>query len=75
MSIKYFLVDCLFDEFVENYKLLSEMYNDNNCSSKIFLKEFRRLLSEYDGQEISKLNEVRECTNKIKRIEKFIRYV
>lgn len=75
ISIKYFLVDCLFDEFVESYKLLYEMYKDDYCNSITFLKEFKKLLSEYNGEEISKLNEVKSCTNKEKRIEKFIRYV
>lgn len=74
-SIKYFLVDCLFDEFVESYKLLYEMYKDDYCDSITFLKEFKKLLSEYNGKEINKLHEVKNCTNKEKRIQKFIRYV
>lgn len=74
-SIKYFLVDCLFDEFVESYKLLYKMYKDNYCDSITFLKEFKKLLSEYNGEEINKLNEAKKCTNKTKRMEKLVRYV
>lgn len=74
LSIKYFLVDNLFDEFVQDNKLLKEMYNDNTCSSLDFLKAFRKLLSEYSEKNIETLCQAKKYVNKKPKPIKFIRF-
>lgn len=74
LSIKYFLVDNLFDEFVQDNKLLKEMYNDDDCSSLVFLKAFRELLSEYSEQNIKTLCQAKKYVNKKQKPIKFIRF-
>lgn len=74
LSIKYFLVDNLFDEFVYDNKLLKEMYNADDCSSLDFLKAFRKLLSEYSDQNVDNLAQVKQYVNKKPKQIKFIRF-
>lgn len=74
LSIKYFLVDNLFDEFVYDNKLLKEMYNADDCSSLDFLKVFRKLLSEYSDQNVDNLAQVKQYINKNPKQIKFIRF-
>ena len=75
ISIKYFLVDCIFDDLVESNKILDEMYKTKECNSLEFLKELRKVLSEYNGSKIDKLCQVEKYTNKTKRMHKLVRYV
>ena len=46
-AFKVFLVDNYFDEFVNRFYELREMYNDLDLESTIFILELQRKLSEY----------------------------
>lgn len=63
-EVMLFLVDNFFNDFVNNDKLLKEMYMGKDVSSVLFLKEFRKKLSEYIGKEINKLD---ACKKIVKR--------
>lgn len=65
-EIMLFLVDSYFDNFVENNKLLNEMYMDYNVSSLEFLKEFRKKLSEYLDKDVKKLNDAKTLIKRTK---------
>ena len=52
------------DDFVNNDWFLKEMYMGKDVSSVLFLKEFRKRLSEYMGREIVKLD---TCKGIVKR--------
>lgn len=71
-EIRLFLIDGYFDEFVNNNQLLHDMCYDSEANLVMFLKEFRKQLSEYEGYEISKLWEAKNCIKK-KRTSKYIR--
>ena len=70
-AIYNFLIDNYFDEFVNSYRLLKEMYNDKEADVIIFIELLRKYLSEYIGDEVSKLNDAKECMNKRKILEPF----
>ena len=70
-TIYNFLIDNYFDEFVNSYRLLKEMYNDKEADVIIFIELLRKYLSEYIGDEVSKLNDAKECMNKRKILEPF----
>ena len=63
-SIKNFLVDNYFDEFVNANNLLKEMYYDKDCNISYFLDAFYKSLSESIGNEIEFLNEAFPLINK-----------
>ena len=63
-SIKNFLVDNYFDEFVNANNLLKEMYYDKDCNISYFLDAFYKNLSESIGNEIKFLNEAFPLINK-----------
>jgi len=63
-GIMLFLVDNYFDEFVNSYKELKEMYCSNGININEFIILFRKYLNEYVGHEITKLNEASGCLNK-----------
>lgn len=73
MGIMYFLVDNLFNEFVEKSKILSEMYDTRDCDILEFLMELKKQLSEYVGCDIKTLSQAKSCLNKLKRKSEFIR--
>lgn len=58
-EVMCFLVDNYFDNFVEQDKLLNNMYLSRDVSSLEFLIEFRKKLSEYNGKEINYLRDVK----------------
>lgn len=70
-TIYNFLIDNYFDEFVNSYRLLKEMYNDKESNVIIFIELLRKYLSEYIGDEVNKLNDAKECMNKRKILEPF----
>ena len=70
-AIYNFLIDGYFEEFVNSYKLLKEMYNDKESDVIIFIELLRKYLSEYIGDEVNKLNDAKECMNKRKILEPF----
>lgn len=68
-AIYNFLIDNYFDDFVNSYRLLRDMYNNKDVDVTIFIKVFRKFLSEYIGDEVNKLNDAKECMNKVKKKE------
>ena len=62
-EVKLFLVDNYFNEFVNENKMLREMYL-SDTSALEFLKLFRSKLSEYVGKDITKLDEVKHLVRK-----------
>lgn len=64
LEIYYFLVNGYFDEFVNNYNDLKELYNSKQEDILIFLKLFRQHLSEYIGNHITTLKEAKKCLNR-----------
>ncbi|MBQ2872687.1 MAG: hypothetical protein IJE89_01645 [Bacilli bacterium] len=73
-EIRLFLIDEYFDKFVSRNKFLCEMYNDPDASAVLFLREFRKALSENEGHEISKLSEAKKSMVRIRRkIPRYIR--
>jgi len=75
MTIMYFLIDNYFDEFIENNKLLKEMYISKNIDILEFLKLYKLKLSEHTGYEIQQIKEASSCLNKRKRNPKYIRTI
>ena len=63
-SIKTFLVDNYFNEFVNSDKLLKEMYSDKECDISDFMLYFINSLSEYIGIKINTLIEAFPALNK-----------
>ena len=63
-SIKTFLVDNYFDEFVNSNKLLKEMYFAKDAKINDFLDLFSEKLSEYTGSDITTLIEAIPALNK-----------
>ncbi len=57
-TVKTFLVDGYFDDFINADKELSELYKDGDLLS--FLKAYRKKLSERVGMEISTLGDAKE---------------
>lgn len=70
-AIYLFLVNNYFDEFVNSYKVLKEMYQDKICDVTIFIEVLKKYLSEYIGDEVNKLNDAKECMNKVKTLDPF----
>lgn len=70
-AIYNFLVDGYFNEFVNSYRELKNMYKDKSVDVVIFIELLRKYLSEYIGDEVSKLNDAKECMNKRKVLEPF----
>lgn len=64
MEIYYFLVDGIFENFVNSHSDLKELYSTKKEDVLIFLKLFRKYLSELVGREITSLNEARKYLNK-----------
>ncbi|MGN1378819.1 MAG: hypothetical protein ACI4XR_00235 [Bacilli bacterium] len=72
-SIKTFLVDNYFDEFVNSNKLLKELYFAKDAKINDFLDLFSEKLSEYTGSDITTLIEAVPALNKKYYEPKFIR--
>ena len=74
-ELYYFLVDGYFNTFISNYYNLEKMYK-NKCANILeFLRLFRKYLSEYEGKEIQKLIEAKNCINKDKVKTRYIRFL
>lgn len=58
-EIRLFLIDGYFDKFINNSKILYDMYCDEHVDMIQFLGEFRKRLSEVEGCEISNLMDAR----------------
>ena len=65
-AIYNFLIDEYFDNFVNDYKELKNMYKNKTCDVTIFICLLRKYLSEYVGDEVNKLNDAKECMNKVR---------
>ena len=74
LELKYFLVDNLFNNFVNSNSFLKDLYDSKDANALELLNELKRKLSEYVGFEITMLNEVRMLTSKIDR-PKYIREI
>jgi len=64
-----FLIDNYFEEFVNSYRILKNMYKDKTTDIVIFIETFRYYLSEYVGYKVNKLGDAKECLNKVKVLE------
>lgn len=69
-AFKIFLVDNYFDEFINRFKELREMYNDLDLESTIFILKLQGKLSECLGSEIVCLRDALQFRNKKKIREK-----
>ena len=72
-EVKLFLVDNYFNEFVNENKMLREMYL-SDTSALEFLKLFRSKLSEYVGQDVDKLGKAKSLVKRNSK-PKYIRAV
>lgn len=73
-GIKLFLTDDYFDEFILCNNSLYNMYCDPDVDMILFLKEFRKGLSEKEGREITKLRDAGKSVSFVKKkIPKYIR--
>ena len=72
-EVKLFLVDNYFNEFVNENKMLREMYL-SDTSALEFLKFFRSKLSEYVGQDVDKLGKAKSLVKRNSK-PKYIRAV
>ena len=68
-AIYDFLIDNFFNDFVDSYTLLKNMYKDRTGDVTIFIKYLRKYLSEYVGYEINKLGDAKECVDKVKALD------
>ena len=75
MEIYYFLVDGFFQKFVNENKMLNELYSDKKEDVLFFLKLFRNLLSEMVGKEIITLGEASKYIDRKALIRKYERYL
>lgn len=66
LEIIKFLVDNYFDNFVNNNKLLNELYNDKNTSSIIFIEILKNELSNVLQKEVITLNDAKSLVRKKK---------
>lgn len=67
-AIYEFLIDNFFNDFVDSYILLKNMYKDRTGDVTIFIKYLRKFLSEYVGYEINKLGDAKKCIDKVKTL-------
>lgn len=64
ITIKDFLVNGFFENFIKSRKDLYELYRDNKINITAFLKEFRKYLSECIGKDIEYLSEAQGLKDK-----------
>lgn len=75
-EIKLFLIYGYFDKIVSSNKKLFEMYNDKGASIVLFLREFKKSLSETEGYEIKFLSEAkRSMVIRTRKIPSYIREI
>lgn len=67
-EVMYFLVDCFFNEFINDHKLLKEMYTQSGIDILKFIELFRNYLSEYIGRDVTRLIDAKICMNKNKKL-------
>lgn len=63
-EIKLFLIDNYFDAFVEEDNYLKEMYNDSYVNGIDFIREFRKRLSEYIGDNVDILRKAKSLVKR-----------
>ena len=73
-AFKLFLIDNYFDEFVNQFSELREMYEDSNVESRIFILNLQKKLSEFIEFEINLLNDALKFKNKKRIIEKNVKF-
>lgn len=64
IELKQFLVNGYFDNFINQNRLLLELYKDSNIDVLIFLKQFRKELSEYLDKPIITLKDARRLVRR-----------
>lgn len=75
-TMMYFLVDNYFNKFVSSNINLKEMYSSSDINIEEFILYFQKSLSEYVGEEITKLREASSCLNKYSSISpKYLRRI
>ena len=63
IELYYFLVDGIFQKFVDDNKVLKEMYDGKEAGVLEFLKLFRKSLSENVGRDIVRLSDAMSCVD------------
>lgn len=74
-EIMYFLIDGYFNEFIDNYSILKEMYTNRGLDVNEFINMFRKYLSEFIGNRVVYLKDARVCLNKKKRVVRYERSI
>ena len=64
MELMLFLVDNYFDDFVFSNSVLREMYLEFEVRGIDFMREFRKMLSEYIGEDVVYLNKAKSLVKK-----------
>lgn len=72
-EIRMFLIDGCFDKFVEDNKYLYSLCYDDD-SFLVFIREFRRMLSEREGHEITTLGEAKSSV-KFTKVRRYVREI
>lgn len=75
-ELRLFLIDGFFDEFISSDSYLYSMCYGLDVDFVLFLKEFRKKLSENIGYKVSRLEEAKRCLNsRVKRKKGYIREI
>ena len=69
-GIKLFLIDGYFDQFVSSNRVLYDMYSESSVDIMMFIREFRKKLSENEGYNVTRLSECSKSIS-IKRVRSF----
>lgn len=64
IELKQFLVNGYFDNFIKQNRLLLELYKDSNIDVLLFLKQFRKELSEYLDKPIITLKDAKKLVRR-----------
>ena len=64
LEFYWFLIDNYFNDFVDNNKELNELYSSKSEDILVFLKLFRKVLSEYTESEVKRLSSCKKYINK-----------
>ena len=73
IELYYFLVDGVFQQFVDDNKVLKEMYDGKEAGILEFLKLFRKSLSENVGRDITRLNDAISCVDNKQGVTRYQR--
>ncbi len=66
-ELYYFLVESYFDDFINSYPILKNMYKNKDGDILDFINIFKKYLAEYLGYDIKILGSAKKCMNKTKQ--------